>query len=229
MAKKEGRKERKKRTIEESEYIPRLKEETIRAIVAVIFFVLGVFLILSAFNKGGVVGQNAFQILSYLFGVGYYVLVLLFFILCVSFFRSLEKRFALTHTIGGIIFFVSGLALVNITLPDKGGIIGGIISGPLLRMFDAWASVIILIALLVISLLVMFDAPLNPKALFNFLKKKQEDDIEEEDLIIANPEQLETKEEKVTEPEKPQPKKTVPDEFGIKPFSLSGKEFKPPP
>src|SRR4051812_11841205 len=89
-----------------------LQEETIRAIVAVMFFVLGVFLVMASgpINKGGFVGQGAYNIFHYLFGIGYYLLPIIFFILCVSFFRSLHKKLAITHSIGGLLFFVSALA-----------------------------------------------------------------------------------------------------------------------
>ena len=38
-----------------------LQEETVRAIAAVGFFVLALFLLLSAFGKGGVVGIKSFE------------------------------------------------------------------------------------------------------------------------------------------------------------------------
>ena len=123
--KKELRKEKRKNNfLEQGNIYNYLKEETLQTIMAVVFFVLALFLILSAFGKGGVVGQKSFDILSFLFGIGYYLLPVMLFILCVSFFRSLRTKPALTHSIGGILFFLSSLALVNITEPAKGGIIG---------------------------------------------------------------------------------------------------------
>ena len=60
-----------------------LQEETVRAIFAVLFFVLGVFLLLSSgpIDKGGFVGRGAYNFLNYLFGIGYYILPVLFIIL----------------------------------------------------------------------------------------------------------------------------------------------------
>jgi DNA segregation ATPase FtsK/SpoIIIE, S-DNA-T family len=144
-----------------------LKEETVRGIFAVGFFVLGVFLSLSAFAKGGFVGKKAFEIFSFLFGIGYYLLPALFFILCISFFRSLQKKMAMTHTVGGLLFFISSLAFINIVFTGRGGIVGRFISAPLVGMFDVYVSLIVLLAFIVVSFLIMFDTTIN----FDFFKK----------------------------------------------------------
>jgi TRAP-type C4-dicarboxylate transport system permease small subunit len=88
-----------------------LQEETIRGIVAVLFFVLSIFFILASFHKAGMVGEKSYELLSYLFGVGFYVLPILFLILCISFFRTLHKKLALTHSVGGLLFFFLVLEL----------------------------------------------------------------------------------------------------------------------
>jgi DNA segregation ATPase FtsK/SpoIIIE, S-DNA-T family len=224
---------------DESKY---LQEETIRAIVAVGFFVLGVFFILSALDKGGKVGQLAFYLFhDVLFGIGFYIVPVLFFILCFSFFRTLRKKLVLTHSIGGVLFFISGLALIDITLPGKGGLIGGLISAPLLNLFDTTLSVIVLSALALISLFVIFDAPLRFTFITSLFKKPEasddsEDDSLEPDLLIANPEQVNLANEKtkksevapaLTSPTKKQ--NETGSEFGINPLSFNGKEFIPPP
>ncbi len=221
---------------EEGDGVRLLKEETVRAIVAVILFVVAVFFILSAFNKAGWVGVKAFDSLSYLFGIGYYILPILFIILSVSFFRTLHKRLALTHSIGGLLFFISTLSIINISLPERGGIVGKFISDPLVNMFDTYASVVILSALTIISLIVIFDAPLRFTFFSSLFRKKEvlEGD-EEPELVISNAEQLGISQKDLAQPvretapmieSKPEPKK---DEFGINPLLWNGKEFTPPP
>jgi S-DNA-T family DNA segregation ATPase FtsK/SpoIIIE len=222
-----------------------LQEETVRAIIAVLFFVLGVFLIFASgpINKGGAVGRASYHFLNYLFGVGYYILPILFIILSVSFFRSLHKRLALTHSIGGLIFFVSSLALISIVSIESGGLLGEYISSPLLSLFDTPVSIILLLALIIISLLVIFDAPLRfgfITNLFNSLFKKK-DAEEESPLIISNPQAmapeakpLEAPKEETESKESTSLLKKVmgedkKDEFGIMPLLLNGKEFTPPP
>src|SRR3990167_7976719 len=127
--KKESKKEKRRNEFKD-ETNNYLQKETLNAIIAVVFFVLAVFLILSSgpIDKAGKVGVFSYKIFHYLFGVGYYLLPILFFILCVSFFRSLHKKLALTHSVGGALFFLSSLALTNIVLSEKGGIVGGFIS-----------------------------------------------------------------------------------------------------
>jgi S-DNA-T family DNA segregation ATPase FtsK/SpoIIIE len=244
QSKKDKKVRSKDNLIEESGGERLLKEETVRAIVAVIFFVFSVFFTLSAFNKGGIVGEKSFHGLSFLFGVGFYILPILFLILSISFFRTLHKKLALTHSIGGLIFFTSSLSLINISMPEKGGVVGKFISNPLINLFDTYASVVILIALITISLIVIFDAPLRLSFLGNLFKKK--DKIEEEEdgspeLLISNAEQLgitpkELKamaNEPLTKTTEAQVKKeeveVKKDEFGINPLLWNGKEFTPPP
>ncbi|TSC70489.1 MAG: putative cell division FtsK/SpoIIIE [Parcubacteria group bacterium Gr01-1014_46] len=237
---KKDKKNKSKDNLDEEETTSRyLKEETIRAIVAVVFFVISVFLLLSAVNRGGRVGVLAFQGMSYLFGVGFYILPVLFMILSVSFFRTLHKRLALTHSIGGIIFFASMLSLTNISMPGKGGVIGNFISSPLVNLFDTYASVVILVALTIISLIVIFDAPLKFTFLSSLFKKKETDEEDDTpELMIANAGELgitskdlkemqsQSDSSVFTKKEEPEIKK---DEFGISPLLWNGKEWTPPP
>jgi S-DNA-T family DNA segregation ATPase FtsK/SpoIIIE len=249
--KKEIKKEKKKKEPKEEPQESYLQKETINAITAVVFFVLAVFLVLSSgpLDKAGKVGVGTYKIFHYLFGVGYYLLPILFFILCVSFFRSLQKKLALTHTVGGLLFFIASLSLVNIIIPPKtvgdittesGGIIGKFISEPLIGMFDTYVSVIILLALIVISLITIFDAPIRFTFLKSlFAKKDIEPGTEDEGpevIISSNGKLLSAADQK--EMEKPEDKTVVKkpltaeekkDEFGLGPMLLNGKEFVPPP
>lgn len=243
--KKEIKKEKKKNTEAGEDTEKYLQEETLRAIVAVLFFVIATFLLLSAgpIDKGGFVGRGAYGIFHYLFGVGYYLLPILFVILSVSFFRSLHKKLALTHSIGGLLFFVASLALINISLPQRGGLIGDYISGPLVSLFDTPVTVIILVAFVVISLLVIFDAPLRFTLIKNifasiFKKKELAEDVADTspELLITNPEQVMTPKEvkeQAEAAEKTQTQKknieSPKEEFGMGPLLMNGKEFTPPP
>jgi S-DNA-T family DNA segregation ATPase FtsK/SpoIIIE len=245
---KENKKEKKKRDSKKDKdetTTSYLQKETLNTIMAVVFFVLSIFLTLSSMNKGGPVGSWIFENLKLLFGFGYYLLPILFFILCVSFFRSLQKKLALTHTIGGLLFFISSLALINILSSNtdgtgSGGIVGGFISKPLISMFDTYVSIIVLLALIVISLLTIFNAPLKFTFIKSLFKKKEalpgtEDDGPEV-IITSNGEQLSEKvqqemmkEEGTSLSKKPATAEDKKDEFGIGPLMLNGKEFVPPP
>lgn len=83
-----------KEIIDDSDGTSYLKKETLNAILAVVFFVIAVFLLLSAgpLDKGGPAGRGAYSIFNYLFGIGYYLLPILLLMMCVSFFQSLQKK-----------------------------------------------------------------------------------------------------------------------------------------
>lgn len=220
-----------------------LKEETFQGVIAVLFFLISIFFLLAAFNVGGPVGKGTYKIFSYLFGTGYYIIPILFFILGISFFKTLKNKLALTHTIGGLLFFISSLAVINITFPNKGGVLGGFISEPLLGMFDVYVSIILLFGFIIISFLVMFDTPLKLSSFPTFFGSKKEenpDDLEDEDPeIILSPEsqkavamaQANADAEKTTtktpEPTKPSDKKD--DGFFMNGITFNGREFTPPP
>ena len=233
---KDRKKDKKEETDESSSVFHYLQEETLQGIVAVLFFVFAIFFSLSAFNKGGVLGEKIYEIFSFLFGWGYYLLPILFLTLCISFFKSLRKKLALTHSIGGVLFFVSALAVVEISFPTHGGVIGNFIAAPLLKLFDLYASVIILFALIVISFLVMFDEPLKLSSFVTLLKKKdlETGDAEPQLIISQDGKPLSTDDKVQPDTQIPPTKKTSSEDkkdadFIMGNLSFGGKEFTPPP
>ncbi|MFC1802121.1 DNA translocase FtsK 4TM domain-containing protein [Patescibacteria group bacterium] len=179
-----------------------LKEETIHGVLAVAFFVLAIFFILASFGSAGMVGDTIYNGLKFLFGVGYFLLPAILTIIGTTYLKSIKTTFPTTKLIGSILFFLSGLGIVDLLL-TKGGFIGGLISKPLIRLFDFYTSLIFLFAVVIISLLVIFDTKLNLKYLhfWNFFKKKEvveeeyeeveeeevEDEIEEEEEVEEKP------------------------------------------
>lgn len=149
-----------------------LKEETTQGVLAVVFFVLGVFFILASIGKAGVVGDKLYGLpeapglLRLLFGYGYFLLPIVCFMLCVAYFQSLKRDFAGSQTVGSILFLFSALGLLNLLAHGTGGIVGNLISSPLVSLVDVYASGFILVALLVISFLVVFDTALKLDFLF---------------------------------------------------------------
>lgn len=222
-----------------------IQKETWQGILAVLFFVLTIFFVLSSpdiwggTGKAGIAGYYSFEAFSFLFGKGYYLIPVLFLILSISFFKSLRKKLALTHTIGGILFFLSSLAIVDIIFPTTGGVIGGFVSKPMVTLFATPASLVILLACVVISFLVMFDTPLRLPSISNMFGKKSEDNNPDDDLIITKTNQPEAipeiKNDAEKMEEKPGPIKkmfnteTQKEDFVMNNFSLTGKEFTPPP
>ncbi|HRH25790.1 MAG TPA: DNA translocase FtsK 4TM domain-containing protein [Parcubacteria group bacterium] len=179
-----AKKERKNRKEDVSgSFLSSLSEETRNAIFGVGSLVLTILLSMAAFGVGGPVGGFVYKWLSFLFGVGYYLIPLVFLLLSISFFRAHEKNFALPQTIGSILFFFSALGVVGVLLPTKGGIIGYWVAKPLLSLFAVYLSLIILIALIVVSLLVIFDTSIKvdlmkwTKKLLMFKEKENTDTL----------------------------------------------------
>ncbi|MBI5400663.1 MAG: DNA translocase FtsK 4TM domain-containing protein [Candidatus Yonathbacteria bacterium] len=135
-----------------------LSDETRHSVIAILFFVIGVFFSVAPFGKGGLMGSSIYSGFDYLLGVGYFALPLLLFLLGISFFRESRPNLAVTASVGAFLFLFSILGLVNIFSGDaSGGILGQTFSYPLVKLFDTYIATLFLIAFLAISFLVMFN------------------------------------------------------------------------
>jgi DNA segregation ATPase FtsK/SpoIIIE, S-DNA-T family len=218
-----------------------LQEETLQAVLGIIFFVIGTFLLLSAFGVGGPAGNWIFKTFKNLFGYGYYILALLFFMLCASSFQSLKRSFSASQIIGSILFFLSSLGLVTISITDGGGMLGTIVARPLIALFEIYATTIILVGLMVISFLITFDTALRLDfltSLKNFILRRKEipeGDVAEEVVTIKQPRESTATEEseeprplvtKMFDRKKPEPEEA---EITLKRREISLAAFTPPP
>lgn len=175
MAKKENKKTFNKNTPS----ISKLKTETKYSIWAILFFVLAVFLLMSMFSGAGKAGNFVYDFLNYFLGVGYVLFPLLFVLLGSSFLKSETPNIGWTRTISGIMFLLSSLGMIDVVSQEhSGGFLGRILSTPFVALFDIYASLVFLGAILIISILVMFDAKpdLSPllKNIWNFILRKKE-------------------------------------------------------
>ncbi|MBU4536699.1 DNA translocase FtsK [Patescibacteria group bacterium] len=208
MKKKQNKKEV---MIEQESFFSKIKDETLQGVMTIIFFVLGVFLILASFDYGGLAGEKVYSLFNLLFGIGYFLLPIILFLIAYSNTLELRSKMASTKTVGSLIFFLSGLGIVSVLFPDKGGIFGGAIASPLLKLFDIYASLIFLSALLIISLLVIFDTKITFKNLlfWNWFTKKEnfeEDFQEDKEVKITGVMETEEKEESPITEKTPQSK-----------------------
>jgi len=159
MAKKEKNSNKKKNISKNNFSSSRLKTETKHGILAVVFFVLALFLFMSAFDIAGPAGTFVYDVFHYLLGVGYVLLPVLFILLGSSFVKSQSPNLGLTRTLSSLLFLLSSLGIVDIaSATHAGGFLGRVLSIPFVYLFDIYASIIFLGAILIISLLVMFDA-----------------------------------------------------------------------
>ncbi len=189
MARKKIKKEKE---TEQQETIQNLKKETLHWVIAIIFFVLAIFLILSSVDNGGSVGKFIYEKFSYLLGVGYFLVPVLFFILGATFTKETKRNFAWTKTLGSILFISSGLGITEMILPQRGGVIGEIISSPLIKLFDFSFSLIFLSAIMIISLIIIFDTTPKLSSLAFWKRRKNEDEENEAEEVVP----LETEKEK---------------------------------
>jgi len=139
----------------------RLKIETKHGIWAILFFVLALFFFMSAFGIAGKAGKLVYEIFHYLLGLGYVLLPTLFVLLGSSFIKSKTPNIGWVSMIASVMFLLSGLGIIDIISGEhSGGFLGRILSTPFVRFFDVYASVIFLCAILIISIIVMFDTGL---------------------------------------------------------------------
>ncbi|MDB5204845.1 MAG: cell division protein FtsK [Candidatus Taylorbacteria bacterium] len=157
-----------------------VKDETMQSILSIVFFLVALLFILASVGKAGLVGVNVYEFFSKLFGIGYFLIPLLFAMLGVSFLKTLEQRFSVTKIIFGLVFFFSSLGIIEIANKTSGGAVGEMMVKPLIQLFDVYSSVILLFALIVISILIIFETHLKTSTLF-FWKKKIESEQDEND------------------------------------------------
>jgi DNA segregation ATPase FtsK/SpoIIIE, S-DNA-T family len=140
---------------------PYLKDTTWKSVWGIALFILSVFFLFAGFGGGGMVGTKLHELLAGLLGYGYYLIPTILLILSLSFFTDQERSFPPSKIIGTVLFIISGLGLFQLASDGSGGIVGTLIANPLIQLFDYATSTITLIGLLVISVLVIYDAALR--------------------------------------------------------------------
>jgi DNA segregation ATPase FtsK/SpoIIIE, S-DNA-T family len=187
--------------------LKKLKKETRHSIMAVVFFVLAILSILASLDLSGMVGKTLFKGTSWLSGVGYFLLPIIFVMLAISFLKQEEREFSGMKTTGAIIFFLSGLGIISsiskiLEWTKDGGHIGKAISDLGNLLFGETATLIILASLVIISCLILFESQLTIDTLCfwrRFRKEEdEEDETEEVEVEIAEPGKTGIKKEETT-------------------------------
>lgn len=160
-----------------------LKEETRYSIWGIVFFVLGILVTLSIFKMAGLVGDLIFKAFTSLFGLGYYLLPILLVLVGISFMKKERPQVANIRALFGVVIVLSSLGIMDITINGSGksldifygGYVGGIVAWPFVKLFGLYGSILILGALLITSLIVLFDERPNLVEIMlkfvNFLKR----------------------------------------------------------
>lgn len=156
---------------------------------AVVLFLLAFFVLLGGFNSGGVLPINLFHGAYWLLGWGAYFLPIFLVYYGIYKFKTEDHRVPLANLISTLIaiIFISGIFYVSVVTKNQfnnyigghGGQIGSLIGGIFLSILDKVPALILFI---IVSLLSIFFAfGISPSvfiSLFNYLKRKKEDENE---------------------------------------------------
>lgn len=159
-----------------------LKQETVEAVFAILFILIAIFLTFAAFGKAGTLGAFTFKGFVFLFGIGYYLIPVILLGLGVSFLASLRHNMAIPKIVGALFIFFSGLGVVDLVF-GRGGFIGNLISTPLEKMLDFWVALISLLAILLISIVIVFNLSLKVDWQKLFAKKERE--LDDDDAMVT--------------------------------------------
>ncbi len=138
-----------------------VSNEALRGVCAIFFIAIAGFLILAQLGGGGAIGATLFGWLSWLLGIGYFLLPISLTLLALLIFRSFDRNFGWVQFISMAIFLLSGLGLINLLFAGQGGILGAGVSSPLVAGVDTIATFIFLIAFTIASIVVAFNIHLG--------------------------------------------------------------------
>lgn len=168
-----NQKKSKKKTKESSEQEDKffLQSETKKGITVTILLALAFIFFLSMVELAGSVGNFLDTILRYVFGWGRFVVPVILAILgyLLLFPEKFKIRtsnyiglFLLVLTYSGLmqLFYGPEEGLEMIASGKGGGYLGIILSFPLLKIMGTWATLIVILALLIIAILVLFNTTL---------------------------------------------------------------------
>jgi len=173
-----------RRNDEDMDLLPSISPEVWRGVAAVFAVALGLFLTLAGFGIGGTAGSYLFSFLSSLLGIGYLLLPLSFLILAVGLVRSYEQYFGALQIISVLIFLLSSLAFIDLVIPGKSGVVGSLVSRPLVSLIDPVATAIFLVSFIVIALIIAFNIHIGA-----FFARVRDEALAQKDRLLAEDEE----------------------------------------
>ncbi len=139
-----------------------LRQETKDSISAILLILLGVLFLLAEFDLSGAFGRTIYPFLSQLFGKAYLLVPIACLVLGAHLLTSHRRKVVSATAIGGTMFLLSALALIDLGFADNtAGYVGWAIAYPLKMLFDAWATGLILSVILIAGVLIAFDFSLT--------------------------------------------------------------------
>ena len=163
-----------------------ISQETKNSIWGIGSFILAIISILSFVGKAGWAGEGFDIFARSLFGWGFFIVPVALIILGLSFIKSISRNIYHSAVFGTLLFVTSVLGTFYIfgsgnfdTRLVQGGYLGVIFGAPLLSSVGFGASLIILLALVVIALLVSLNVPL-----YGLITKKDEEEQLVDNVVI---------------------------------------------
>lgn len=133
-----------------------MSDGSVRTILALFSFLITIVSMLAAFGKAGI-GNHAYVFLLGTFGVGYYLIPIVFTMLGISFMQGVKKKLEISKVVGAGLFFLSGLGIMHIIYAEAGGVVGRWIANPLIGFIEVWATSAILVFIFVVSIIMTFN------------------------------------------------------------------------
>jgi S-DNA-T family DNA segregation ATPase FtsK/SpoIIIE len=211
------------------EFEPLLSPETKRGIAIVFLLALSVVSLLALFDLAGVLGNYIKTLLTYLFGWATWLFPII--LLALTYLMILPSRYAVgfINYFGLILLTLSFNGLLHLKIPLEkatetitsgrgGGYLGLFLSWPLQKIMGFWATLVVLIALLIIAFLITFNTSLESiaekslifnslwekiKRLFSRRNKTEEEYYADEESYEEESKKQENK--KITKPEEGEP------------------------
>ncbi len=178
-----ARKRRKRRGQAPGPQVPpkrTLHTETKFSILGIAFLGLAILFVLAGFHAAGPAGEAIQALLQALLGWGYFLAPLILVLVGLNILTRSQKMVMWPALIASLFFVLAGLGLIDIIADEKGGLIGQIL-GSLESLFGTAAAIVINLTILIISTLVVLNAPLHLKL---FRKKEAPTGGEEPKIIM---------------------------------------------
>ena len=149
-----------------------LSLEAKKSIWGVIFIFIAVFFILSFLGLGGKGGESLARVLDLFFGSSSWLIAVLFLLGGIIFFLSKRPSPYFSTIIGGVFFLISLFSILELSSEDLGGSFGRVLIYLPKEFFGVIGAFALFIALLLISISLLFNIPLFKKPKF-FRKQKE--------------------------------------------------------
>ncbi|MDP3792924.1 MAG: DNA translocase FtsK 4TM domain-containing protein [bacterium] len=139
-----------------------LEDQTKKAILAILFFSFAVIILLSIWHKAGPFGELALKYFGLLFGWGYFILPLIFLLMSYEFLKSRRQHIYFATIFGALLLFVSILGILELYSENNyAGLVGYAVATSLNKIFGFWASLVLLVSFIFISLIMALNIPLK--------------------------------------------------------------------